>query len=199
MRFIQLLALAAVATFASAPAKAVVVTGTTNGCFGSPCVHNTATPTASFNNLTFTDGGFSAATDSGITLGSFKLANGTNDYITAFELLVSFSAPLGASSSTFAASLTGHVTGNHDGPVLINFDNTAQTFNYTGGAFTLTVLDLSVPAGQGSTSFALTGRIEAVAAVPEPSTWAMMVLGFAGVGFIAYRRRKQSVAALIAA
>ena len=25
-----------------------------------------------------------------------------------------------------------------------------------------------------------------IAAVPEPSTWAMMVLGFAGVGFMAY-------------
>jgi hypothetical protein len=30
------------------------------------------------------------------------------------------------------------------------------------------------------------------AAVPEPSTWAMMLLGFAGVGFMAYRRRNQS-------
>jgi hypothetical protein len=28
-----------------------------------------------------------------------------------------------------------------------------------------------------------------VAAVPEPSTWAMMILGFAAVGFFAYRRR----------
>jgi len=36
-----------------------------------------------------------------------------------------------------------------------------------------------------------------VAAVPEPSTWAMMILGFAGVGFMAYRRRNQ-VAALAA-
>jgi len=27
-------------------------------------------------------------------------------------------------------------------------------------------------------------------AVPEPSTWAMLILGFAGVGFMAYRRRK---------
>jgi hypothetical protein len=26
-------------------------------------------------------------------------------------------------------------------------------------------------------------------AVPEPSTWAMMILGFAGVGYMAYRRR----------
>jgi hypothetical protein len=28
-----------------------------------------------------------------------------------------------------------------------------------------------------------------VGAVPEPSTWAMMILGFAGIGFMAYRRR----------
>jgi hypothetical protein len=28
-----------------------------------------------------------------------------------------------------------------------------------------------------------------IAAVPEPSTWAMMLLGFAGIGFIAYRKR----------
>jgi hypothetical protein len=27
-------------------------------------------------------------------------------------------------------------------------------------------------------------------AVPEPSTWAMMILGFAGIGFMAYRRRQ---------
>jgi hypothetical protein len=30
--------------------------------------------------------------------------------------------------------------------------------------------------------------------VPEASTWAMMILGFAGVGFLAYRRRGQGQA-----
>jgi hypothetical protein len=34
-------------------------------------------------------------------------------------------------------------------------------------------------------------------AVPEPSTWAMMLLGFAGLGFMAYRRKSKS--ALMAA
>ncbi len=29
-------------------------------------------------------------------------------------------------------------------------------------------------------------------AVPEPSTWAMMILGFVGVGFIAYRRKNKA-------
>jgi hypothetical protein len=28
-------------------------------------------------------------------------------------------------------------------------------------------------------------------AVPEPSTWAMMMLGFAGLGFMAYRRNSK--------
>jgi hypothetical protein len=36
------------------------------------------------------------------------------------------------------------------------------------------------------------GTFGAVAPVPEPSTWAMMILGFAGVGFMAYRRRKSA-------
>jgi hypothetical protein len=32
----------------------------------------------------------------------------------------------------------------------------------------------------------------AAPAVPEPSTWAMMILGFLGVGFMAYRRKNKS-------
>lgn len=35
-------------------------------------------------------------------------------------------------------------------------------------------------------------------AVPEPSTWAMMGLGFAGLGFAAYRRRAKFGARAIA-
>ena len=32
---------------------------------------------------------------------------------------------------------------------------------------------------------------QAISGVPEPSTWAMMLLGFAGVGFMAYRRKSK--------
>ena len=41
------------------------------------------------------------------------------------------------------------------------------------------------------------GSLDAIsltAAIPEPATWAMMILGFFGVSFMAYRRRK-SIAA----
>jgi PEP-CTERM motif len=34
-----------------------------------------------------------------------------------------------------------------------------------------------------------------VTAVPEPSTWAMMLLGFAGLGYVGYRRAKRNSSA----
>jgi hypothetical protein len=39
-----------------------------------------------------------------------------------------------------------------------------------------------------------TATFTQVAAVPEPSTWAMMILGFVGVGFMAYRRKRNGAA-----
>ena len=41
------------------------------------------------------------------------------------------------------------------------------------------------PSGEIRGFFALT------ATVPEPSTWAMLILGFAGIGFMAYRRKSK--------
>jgi hypothetical protein len=32
-------------------------------------------------------------------------------------------------------------------------------------------------------------------AIPEPSTWAMILLGFAGIGFAGYRKAKQAAVA----
>jgi PEP-CTERM motif len=43
----------------------------------------------------------------------------------------------------------------------------------------------------------IAGEFE-VAAVPEPSTWAMMILGFCGLGFMAYRRKPNGASFRIA-
>jgi hypothetical protein len=45
---------------------------------------------------------------------------------------------------------------------------------------------LDLPLGLGNATLTISG-------VPEPSTWAMMILGFAGVSFMAYRRRNSAV------
>lgn len=58
-----------------------------------------------------------------------------------------------------------------------------------GGSYTLsTTASNNVNAEYQGTGSVIAG------AVPEPSTWAMMILGFCGLGFMTYRRRNQSAA-----
>jgi PEP-CTERM motif len=78
---------------------------------------------------------------------------------------------------------------------LLCFNNSAFLCN--GGSHS--AVDVSI--GATASFIPESGNFEigvaAVAAVPEPSTWAMMILGFAGLGFMAYRRKSKP--ALIAA
>jgi len=66
-----------------------------------------------------------------------------------------------------------------------NNDNQFLTVSSATG-FTSLLIDANVGSFQSFKQFELG---DTVTAVPEPSTWAMMLLGFAGVGFMAYRRR----------
>lgn len=63
-------------------------------------------------------------------------------------------------------------------------------FAYANGSYNYTFSYGGVLASDGSSySSNITGVITAV---PEPATWAMMTLGFLGLGFLAYRRRAGS-------
>jgi hypothetical protein len=62
------------------------------------------------------------------------------------------------------------------------------------------VADLLGPIGTGEVG----GKIEAIigqtsSSVPEPSTWAMLLIGFAGLGFAGYRKAKTTRTAFTAA
>ncbi|WP_210291535.1 PEPxxWA-CTERM sorting domain-containing protein [Tardiphaga robiniae] len=98
-----------------------------------------------------------------------------------------------------------------------NFDNSgihyltmSSTDNVTG-AFPLsltTAYNFTGPLGNGffrlenGTQALFTPThvtsVQIAAAVPEPSTWALMILGFAGVGFVAARKRKNQGVGLAA-
>jgi hypothetical protein len=58
--------------------------------------------------------------------------------------------------------------------------------SYLASLFTDQVLSAGVNSGDGSISIDLLP-----AAVPEPSTWAMALTGFAGLGFLAHMRRRK--------
>ena len=67
----------------------------------------------------------------------------------------------------------------------------ASGANYAGPLTSLVALD-------NKGDFAFAGTIQAtsqfqIAAVPEPSTWAMMLIGFAGIGFITWRRSRNAL------
>jgi hypothetical protein len=94
------------------------------------------------------------------------------------------------------------------GPVAVadsSLSNTAQILSggtITEGAFAVYETNHQLTLGSlGSDSdgiaFAMkiNGSINTLwaGAVPEPSTWAMMILGFAGVAFMAYRRKNRTV------
>jgi hypothetical protein len=67
---------------------------------------------------------------------------------------------------TYTINVTG-VADNFNNPIAANFDFARIDIN------------------AGSVGVNLSS------AVPEPSTWAMMLLGFAGIGFMAYRRKSK--------
>ncbi|MBA2402921.1 MAG: PEP-CTERM sorting domain-containing protein, partial [Bradyrhizobium sp.] len=69
----------------------------------------------------------------------------------------------------------------------LNYEFHSFVFTTTGGSETLSFISNNAGAFGG-----VVGGVT-ISAVPEPSTWAMMILGFAGVGFMAYRRRNQSL------
>ena len=176
-------------------ASASTFTGSTTGCFGSSC---TATDhTLSFQGTTFTNVAAGATVD----LGSFTLKNTGlfNPYAflgDAFNLTVSLTSPV-TTGLNFPASVTGLIT-VLGGLVYIDFQ--PQSLNFGGNQYTLTLDDvlLGTTIRYRTDIDHLNGTFAINSAVPEPSTWAMMVLGFAGLGFMAYRRRNQSPARLTA-
>jgi len=51
--------------------------------------------------------------------------------------------------------------------------------------------------GLVDTSLAYSGNDFSIANVPEPKTWAMMLAGFAFLGYAGYRARRSAVAAAL--
>jgi hypothetical protein len=60
---------------------------------------------------------------------------------------------------------------------------------FGAGSYSLSILGDGAGGLPAGFAFRLDSGTLSVSAVPEPSTWAMMVLGFAGVGFMACRRK----------
>lgn len=177
----------------SAPANAAVFNFSFSGADGNGTVSGSGTITA---------------TGSGPTYSVQSVTGTVNDSdaglpATSFAIDPSSMSPYAGSDNILyypsqAPSNTGYVD---FGGVSFTADAGAIAFNLGGESQSgpiVYVLNDSIlnpvgyPNQTGSTIISLN-----VSAVPEPATWAMMLLGFAGVGFLAYRRNSKPALAMV--
>ena len=185
-RMMIALAGATALTIASAADAAITIgaTGTTpSSVFSITGIDNTGIPeTATFRQQTDVGGTFTSYFDfSNDLVGSytFALITSTRNATITLEQL------LGTGGSIVLQQLTG--TGSS--LTLNTADlaaNTTYRFSFTS----------NYPAGGGTTSGNLSFYAAATPPVPEPATWAMMILGFGGIGMVLRRRRRPVLAQL---
>jgi hypothetical protein len=101
----------------------------------------------------------------------------------ALTFYLGSSAQYGVPDSIFASAGTGSGTFTSTNPTLNNVWQLETLLFTATGPSTL----ISLVGNSGDHYIGLDNV--AVEAVPEPSTWLMMILGFLGVGFVAYRRK----------
>jgi PEP-CTERM motif len=135
--------------------------------------------------------------------GTSQQGGGVTQTFTTSGGLATFSADIAAFTRVAGDGGLGLLSVLLDGVVLDSYD-----FGGANGPITLrSTLDFTTSLTAGSHTLSLQATrlfapsagvrsqyfdnvsLDVTAPVPEPSTWAMIILGFAGVGFMAYRRR----------
>jgi hypothetical protein len=185
MKFVHVLGAAALAILAATSSSyATTYTYSTDGCFGSCTPESSATD----HGLKFT-GALLNTMSTGVdaNLGKFTLSDSSLHFFNneTFDLEVKFSSPAGTVNVTADVAGVVSLIGG-----LVSIDFSPETFKLANGSMlTLSVDDMLIGNFLRPTTEELKGTITMTAAVPEPSTWAMMILGFFGVGFMAYRKK----------
>ena len=118
---------------------------------------------------------------------------------TLYTLSFDVYAPQNGRNNPFDASLLATLNGSAISQVF-SADSLTDGWVYYSTTFTPTAASSYAFAldfkGNGNTAadfvvdnVSIADNVSLTTAIPEPSTWAMMILGFAGLGFLAHRRR----------
>jgi hypothetical protein len=183
------IAVAAAVLCPGVPAKAAVfdwnvsfgLSGTLNNPFGQ-----TASATVTGSMVTDCDSCILKASDITSFSFSWTYSNGVTGAASGTTANVGFgdnalTASGGLLSYTGGAAITETFT---DGTL-----GTSQVAFGLTGAGTIRLQNINLIDLSGTVTQPFTIGTEQVSAVPEPSTWAMMILGFCGLGFMAYRKK----------
>lgn len=159
-----------------------------------------ATPaSAAVYNFTFSGtGAFHGESDIGS--GTFTVSDTATQVNgqTAFQIVgitgtvnnSAITAPISPTSNYGNYFTTGPAFLDGSGVKFTTADRTNYDFFFQDPPGSQYRLNFTGPNG-GDSAFPLAVTSSVVAAVPEASTWAMMILGFCGLGFMAYRKQNR--------
>jgi hypothetical protein len=144
-------------------------------------------------------------TPSDISLSGTFTADTTPGFFSGLGTLTDVNLTVGGLTETFTTS--GFFGSNFPDPafLVVGFDSSLPGpillfLSFSGGVSGGVITGGEVDFCDSPSCFNITTRYAydpvgtftpEIAAVPEPSTWAMMFLGFAGIGFMAYRRKSK--------
>jgi hypothetical protein len=148
------------------------------------------------------EAGFNRVIEADAHSGSFALQIGNFDDQPTATLTQTFSDVPGDTYTASFWAFDGGANGDSAAFLTVSVGSASETFNdtvatYTEGTFTFV--------GTGSDTISIAAQtnpsewvvddvsVTGTAAIPEASTWAMMLLGFAGLGFLGYRRNRKAV------
>jgi uncharacterized membrane protein len=179
------------------------IAGTVSGgpSFTSPTFTN-------INNLLPTNDNSQATgvNDAGTVVGFFQEGPNFTAFVDKRGAITSFQFPGSMSTQALGVNDLGEIVGDYigaDGEMFGFLDNggTFSTINPSGATSSTAngINDLGrivgfYTAADGNTIGFVTGQTIG-ATIPEPSTWAMMLLGFAGLGFLGYRKARHGTLA----
>jgi hypothetical protein len=122
---------------------------------------------------------------------------------TSYNLSFALFATASGASNPFSFTLTNSLGTNVLALTNDNSSTSVPVGEWTSYGYTFTatttsyLLNFDFASGPTPAKDVLLDAVQIAESVPEPATWVMMVLGFAGVGFMAYRGREQRALRLI--
>ena len=159
--------------------------------FSNGSLTNTSSSTQTFHFIESTDFTFTAGAGAPPNFLTAPFDISGNSGLLPFTLASGASAPVGINFSLPTGNL-GTITSNLGGFIGPGtFQTLASTLtdeNFVGGGGNINASLVS-----GATPIVtITYDFRVNSGIPEPSTWAMVLLGFTCVGFVAYRRRNST-------
>lgn len=126
------------------------------------------------------------------SMGYTSIKLNSNNWFTAIDFQAATSLATGA-TLLYEVLLQGNVLASGIAGYLPSYPSGGSWFGFLSyGTF---MDEIRLQAVYGGTSFDPMAHdslvLDSISAVPEPTTWALMLVGFCGLSFLAYRHRKQ--------